>query len=129
MHGTITTIIVTPVPDRPGYFIATLSGARLCVSREPLLAAARELIQRGALADTTLVMRHAGADYDALRGPLGALARLTVDEDGGGTGTPKFRRWRADQTMDQRPPMRFSGRGLPDIGATVFQRAIAGARR
>ena len=69
-------IVVEPVVGRPGYFAAALDGVGLCISREPLLAAARELDRRGAPPDTILAMRHAGSDHDALRGQLGLWRSL-----------------------------------------------------
>ncbi len=121
------TIIVTPVIDRPGYFIATLSGAELCQSTEPLLAAARELVQRGAPADTVLAMRHAGADYDALRSTIGAAAALTVED--GRDGTPRFRRWKAPPRVGQTPPMRSGEPVAIPQGSGQFAGVLARGRR
>ena len=70
MSPTTIVITVAPVANRPGYFAVDLAGVELCrCGIEPLLAAARELLQRGMAADATVAMRHAGADHDALRGP------------------------------------------------------------
>ena len=126
MHGNTIVIIVSPVPDRPGYFTATLSGARLCVSQEPLLAAARELVQRGAPSDALLAMRHAGADYDALSGQLGALAKLTIED--GPDGRPRVRRWRPSQYSGVAPPMRSADPVAIPQGSGHFTRVLARGR-
>ena len=122
--ATAITITVTPLPKRPGVFRACTLGAPLVVSRQPLLDGARELLRRGASPDATLILRHAGADYDALRSTIGTAAKLTVDEDGGGSGCPKLRRWKPPQTMDQRPPMRLPRPGLSDTGAAWFESVL-----
>ena len=100
------TFVVEPAVGRPGYFAASLDGVGLCISREPLLSAARELIRHGAPPDTILAMRHAGSDHDALRGQLGALAKLTVQD--GQDGAPRLRRWRPSPYGGVPSPMRFA---------------------
>jgi hypothetical protein len=81
------TIIVTPHPTENGrkhasLFDAALEGDTkiLCTSKQPFLDGARKLLARGHDPTTLLVMRWAGAKDWALRGPLGAAAKLTVDE-------------------------------------------------
>ena len=104
-------IIVEPVAGRPGYFAAALDGVGLCISREPLLSAARELIRRGVSPDTILAMRHAGSDHDALRGRLGALAMSTIADNR--HGTPVLRRWKGPPGVVQAPPVRRPSPELP----------------
>lgn len=106
MRDTTTVIIATPTTDRPGVFIASLNGKPVCESHEPLCAAARELRRCGVPPDAVLVMRHDGAHHDAVRGRLGALARLTVADDR--HGTPRLRRWKAAPAGRQAPPVQFA---------------------
>jgi len=105
MRDVTTTIIATPIIDRPGVFTATLNGVPLCESHQPLCAAARELLRRGVPADAVLILRHAGSGHDALRGRLGALAQLTVED--GPNGRPRLRRWKAPPLWGAAPPARF----------------------
>jgi len=59
--------------NHPNAFDARLAGggAVLCVSETPFFDAARILLRNGqAKPDDLLVMRHAGKDYDALRGAM-----------------------------------------------------------
>jgi hypothetical protein len=105
---TTTIIIVAPVATRPGYFTARCDGRLLCRSKQPLLAAARELIASGYPADAVVVMRHAGSETEALRSTVGAAARLTVAE--GDRGAPRFRRWKAMPLREGSPPIAPLGR-------------------
>jgi hypothetical protein len=77
-------IVVTP-DKKLGRFRACLEQERalLCVSRQPFLDSARKLLDRGHDPRTILIMRHARSDDVALRGSLGAAAKLTVDEHNG----------------------------------------------
>jgi hypothetical protein len=83
-------LIVTPHRNKqgrrhPNRFDAMLEGETevLCTSSQPFLDGARKLLARGHSPQTILVMRHAGSDDVALRGSLGAAAKLTVDEHNG----------------------------------------------
>lgn len=63
-------------------------------SRQPLLDAARLFQAEGFSPDDRIVMRHAGADHDALSSTIGAAAKLTVEED----NVTRFRGWRGPET-------------------------------
>jgi hypothetical protein len=83
-------LIVTPHRNKqgrkhPNRFDATLEGETevLCTSSQPFVDGARKLLARGHSPQTILVMRHAGSEDAALRGSLGAAAKLTVDEHNG----------------------------------------------
>jgi hypothetical protein len=112
MRDTIT-IVITAAPAAPGAFIATLSSSLpLCCSHEPLLAAARELLRRGASADAILQMRYEGSDTIALRARLGTAAGLTIED--GPNGAPRVRRWKMPPRMwGQRPPINFGTQNDP----------------
>jgi hypothetical protein len=114
-------IVLTVVPlDRRGRYRVHL-GARLFVAgtRMPLLDSARKLIRLGADPDAIVVMRHAGAGHDALRGRFGIAAGLTVDED-----RCRFRPVRGGDTA---PPMRQTGRAHAQACERVREHASAGA--
>jgi hypothetical protein len=67
----------------PNGFDARLAGCDevLCVSDTPLLTAARVLLRAGrADPDDVLVMRHAGSRAVALKGRVGLVASLTIEE-------------------------------------------------
>ena len=86
-------IVITVTPDtRPGRYRVYVETEQkpLCVSRLPFLAGARKLIARGHDPRTMLVMRWAGSKDWALRGALGAAAKLTVDDHNGTV----FARWK-----------------------------------
>lgn len=75
------TVISAAHPDHrphPNAFTATLNGMWLCTSETPLLDAARELLKRD-----VLIMRHVGADHDALRARVGTAAKLVRCEPKG----------------------------------------------
>jgi hypothetical protein len=97
-----------------GKFVVTLDGRQLCISREPLLAAARVLIKEGVPPETPVVTRHAGAGFDAMTSTVGAVAMWTVREDS--TVSPTFVRWKAFSRDDVQSPMRFDERPVPDTG-------------
>ena len=65
----------------------------LITSRTPFLSAARILLQRGYPPDAILSMTHEGEEVVALRGRLGAAAKLTVVEDA--IAGPRFGQYRA----------------------------------
>ena len=46
-----------------GKFVVTLDGRQLCISRQPLLDAARVLINEGIDPTTPIATRHAGAGF------------------------------------------------------------------
>ena len=75
-----------------GRFVATLDGRQLCISRQPLLDAARVLIAEGIDPATPIATRHAGAGFDAMTSTVGTAAKWTVREDN--TVSPTFVRWR-----------------------------------
>jgi hypothetical protein len=64
-----------------GKFVVTLDGRQLCVSRQPLLDAARILIEEGVDPTTPIATRHAGADFDSMTSTVGAAAKWTVREN------------------------------------------------
>ena len=64
-----------------GRFVATLDGRQLCISRQPLLDAARGLIDEGIDPATPIAIRHTGAGFDALTSAVGAAAKWTVREN------------------------------------------------
>jgi hypothetical protein len=87
-----TQILITVAPGRrPARYCAYVETEQepFCESRQPFLDSARKLIARGHDPQTMLVMRWAGAKEWALRGPLGAAAKLTVDEHNG-----TFAKWK-----------------------------------
>jgi hypothetical protein len=93
-------IIVSACRPRAHLFEARLADRVLCVSRRPLLDAARILLAEGCDPAVTIVMRHAGSEVYALSARLGAAAKLTVDEV-----VPTFapgepcRRWRVHRGL------------------------------
>ena len=94
-------IVITVTPDeRPGRYRAYTENETkpLCRSRQPFLDSARKLIARGRDRRTILVMRWAGAKEWALRGPLEAAAKLTVDEHNG-----TFAKWKPFSRSAVRP--------------------------
>ena len=64
-----------------GKFVVTLDGRQLCISRQPLLDAARVLIKEGVDPATPIATRHAGAGFDAMTSTVGAAAKWTVREN------------------------------------------------
>ena len=95
-----------------GRFVATLDGRQLCISRQPLLDAARVLLADGIDPETPIATRHAGSDFDAMTSTVGTAARWTVEE--GNTVSPTLRRWRPFRRRDAQSPMRFGERPVPD---------------
>jgi hypothetical protein len=88
----IVIITVAPVARRAGCFAARL-GQRLLVaaSRQPFLDSARVLVADGVNPDTTIAMRHRGADHDALRARLGTAAALRVEDHPAGVRFAGYR--------------------------------------
>jgi hypothetical protein len=118
-------IIVTVRPVGQGRFEAFHAGRVLiAASRQPFCAAARALIAAGWPLGAILAMRHQGAPDFALRGRLGAAARLTIREVGG----PRVVRWKPHPCSALAPPVRFPRQGLLDIGATPKRLRAGGVR-
>ena len=92
MTENVIRIVVTPAS--PGRFDAFLPDGHALLRDvyEPLLDAAKLLADQGVDPDTVLVMRHQGRSFDAMRGRLGKLAKLTIRE---GRRGPEYHR-RAD---------------------------------
>ena len=110
-------IVISVTPDeRPGRYRAyTESETKpLCRSRQPFLDSARKLIARGHDPQTMLVMRWAGAKDWALRGSLGAAAKLTVDEHNG-----TFAKWKAYSRSAVPPGSANTARTVPNGRAAI----------
>jgi hypothetical protein len=80
------TFILRPAFNRHGArlhgkFLVTLDGRQLCISRQPLLDAARVLLADGVDPETSIATRHAGAGFDAMTSTVGTAARWTVKEN------------------------------------------------
>jgi len=89
--------LVEIAPTTASCFSATVNGELLVISsRQPFLDACRCLLNAGADPNSWVVMRHAGSEVEALRGKLGILSRLTVEDDR--LGRPSFRRWRGPRS-------------------------------
>jgi hypothetical protein len=70
-------------------------------SATPFLAGCRKLLNLGYDPRQRAVMRHLGADHDALSATIGAAAKLTVEDD----GAPRFRRWKSFLPREGSPPI------------------------
>ena len=110
-------VILRPAFNRHGArlhdkFVVTLDGRQLYISRQPLLEAARVLINEGIDPATPIATRHAGADFDLMTSTVGAAARWTVRETE--TEGPRFVRWEAFPAVRVRAPMRFDERPVPN---------------
>lgn len=108
-------IVITVTPDnRRGRYRAYVEAEQepLCVSRQPFLDGARKLLGRGHDRRTMLVMRWAGAKEWALRGPLGAAAKLTVDEHNG-----TFAKWKPLSRSAVPPKIAKSAERVPEDSA------------
>jgi hypothetical protein len=110
------TFILRPAFNRRGArlngkFVATLDGRKLCISRQPLLDAARVLINEGIDPATPIATRHAGADFDAMTSTVGAAAKWTVKENK--IQSPHFARWEAFPASRVRPSLRQNERPVP----------------
>ena len=110
-----------------GKCVVTLDGRQLCISRQPLLDAARVLIDEGIDPATPIAIRHTGAGFDALTSTVGAAAKWTVRENE--TQSPHFVRWEAFPASRVRPSMRQNKRPVPDplIDADRIHDADGGA--
>ena len=69
-------IIVAPAGG--GRLDAFIDGRYQLTSTSPLIDRCRILIERGIDPETPVAMRHAGSDYDAVWGRVGAIAGLGV---------------------------------------------------
>jgi hypothetical protein len=93
-------------------FVATLDGRQLCISRQPLLDAARVLINEGINPATPIATRHAGAGFDATTSTVGTAAKWTVREND--KAGPALVRWKAFSRDNVQSPMRLNARPVPD---------------
>jgi hypothetical protein len=89
-------------------------------STEPFLAAARALLAEGWPPGAVLAMRHRGEPDFALRGKLGQVAKVTVENCT--DGTPRLRRWKPSPYSAVSPPVRVFEPQLP------YPRAVTPAR-
>jgi hypothetical protein len=98
----LTSIILVALVARQK-FSASLDGGPELVpaSATPFLAGCRKLLDLGYDPRQRVVMRHLGADYDALSATIGAAANLTVQDD----GAPRFRPWKPFLARDGSPPI------------------------
>ena len=106
------TLILHPVFNRRGErlhgrFVATLDGRQLYL-QQPLLDAARVLINGGIDPATPIATRHTGADFDAMTSTVGAAAKWTVKENE--IQSPHFVRWEAFPASRVRPSLRQNER-------------------
>jgi hypothetical protein len=92
----------------PGCFSATANGELVVLSsRQPLLDACRGLLDAGADPNGWVIMRHADSDTDCLRGKIGLLARLSVEDRPSGGKPPRFVPYRPmPDRAEGSPPMR-----------------------
>lgn len=95
-------IMIEVRPTGHGRFTASTDGEVLCVSRTPLLSAARVLLQRGADPGSVIAMRHVGSQVTAMRGTVGAAARLTIEKSD--MHPMRFRVWKPLETRAVRSP-------------------------
>ena len=110
------TFILRPAFNRHGArlhgkFLVTLDGRQLCISRQPLLDAARVLLADGVDPETSIATRHAGAGFDAMTSTVGAAAKWTVKENE--IQSPHFVRWEAFPASRVRPSLRPNERPAP----------------
>ena len=113
------TFILRPAFNRHGArlhgkFVVTLDGRQLCISREPLIAAARALLADGIDPETPIATRHAGSDFDAMTSTVGTAAKWTVRENE--TEGPRLVRWKAFSRDAVEALVRFDERPVPDTG-------------
>src|SRR5262245_48510829 len=99
--------LIEVTPTTPGCFSAAINGEMLIISsRQPLLDACRRLLDAGVDPNSWVVMRHAGSEVEGLRGKIGILARLAVEDRPSGGKPPRFIRHR---------PMPNQAEGSPPI--------------
>jgi hypothetical protein len=94
-----------------GKFVVTLDGRQLCISRQPLLDAARILIKEGIDPATPIATRHAGAGFDAMISTVGAAAKWTVRENE--IQSPTLVPWKPFPGVRVQAPIRFDERPVP----------------
>ena len=115
-----------------GKFVVTLDGRQLCISRQPLLDAARVLLADGVDPETPIATRHAGADFDAMTSTVGTAAKWTVKENE--TQSPHFVRWEAFPASRVGPSLRQNERPvltpclMPNASTTPMRRATVSVR-
>lgn len=113
-------------PAGPDRFDARLPDGRLLLSacHDPLTDAATLLAEMGIDPAVQILIRHAGATFDAMRGTIGALAGKTIKEGGGG---PRYHpRRMGSPTCATSPPLGVSdvaGMIVPDDGSFKPARA------
>ena len=99
-------------------FEAWLDGELICVSRQPRLDGARELLKRGHSPSTMMTTRELGRDYDSWRpAPLGELAKWTI-VDSSRDGLLR-RTWEPFVKGDSAPPVDSRTRETGLRGAKV----------
>lgn len=87
--------LIEVAPTSVGCFSASSNRELLVISsRVPFLDAARVLQSRGVDSNSWLIGRHAGSGTEAVRGKVGVLARLTVEDRPSGGKPPRFIRHR-----------------------------------
>jgi hypothetical protein len=110
-------------------FEARVGERLLCVSRQPLLDAARLLIREGHDPATRLVMKHAGSTTTAMTTTVGIAARFTVED--GVRDRPRFRRWHPPRFPRGRPLAATNERQRlePEPEVSAPPRRVVGGRR
>jgi hypothetical protein len=115
-------IIVSEVTGRTGYYKANLLGnsTPICVSRTPLLSAARVLFSMGCRPSMKLVMRHDGSKTISLRSTIATAAALTVEETKFG---PRFRPLTPISTLEASPRKRQNRRTATTLAEHASNRS------
>jgi hypothetical protein len=85
--------------ERGALFDGSVNNRRIVRgSPTPFCNAARVLLAEGIKPGTTLIIRHEGSPYDALRSTVGAAAKLTVSNTR--AGKPVFGDWKPRPRME-----------------------------
>ena len=85
-------------------FEASLDGKRICISRQPRLDGARELLRRGYSPDTLMTTRAHDRGYDSfVPAPIGELAGQTVVESN--RDGLQRRPWKSFESTESAPPV------------------------
>ena len=95
-------IYLTVSPTRAGMFEGRIDDRLICISRQPLLDAARVVLAEGFDPNTYLVMRHAGSPDDSLSARIGSAAQLTVEHTV--YGKPVLRPYKGSLGIETAPP-------------------------